>query len=73
MQLIPQLLSLILSDKGIKSGFHWLRATISCLGKPRRVLHFTFAPWSTSTSPTLIIIVIIIIIIIIIIKKEETR
>ena len=26
------LLLLIVVDKGVKSGFHWLRATTSCLG-----------------------------------------
>ena len=31
---------LILTGKGVKSDFHWLRTTTSCLEKPRSVLHF---------------------------------
>ena len=42
--------TLILSEKGAKSGFHWLRATISCLGKPRSVLHFTLLPFTLSNT-----------------------
>ena len=42
--------TLILSEKGVKSGFHWLRATTSCLGKPRSVLRFTLLPFALSNT-----------------------
>ena len=33
-----------------RCGFHWLRATTSCLGKPRSVLRFTLLPFTLSNT-----------------------
>ena len=64
--IIIKLLLLIFSDEGVKSGLHWLRATTSCLGKPRfSVLYFNFAPWTIHLQHIITIIIIIIIVIII--------
>ena len=74
--LLLLLLLLIFSDKGVKSGFHWLRVsewTTSCLEKARSVLHFTFAPWSIHLQHIITIIITIIIIIIIIISMAKKK